>query len=685
MGQQVGPAIADPLFDRDTFKTTPVICPFAGQVDYEYDEVSCGLLEVPENREAATTRRIELLYVKISARPEEDHKDKTDTSTDRADPIIYLTGGPGVAVLSYVRRLKNHGVVDHRDLYILEQRGIANSGDFCPFFSLRNPLRANASTAQEAQADAIARIADCFRQATKAGVDLSAYSTIENARDVKALRIALGFDDWNVWGISYGSVLGQAYLREDPQGIRAAVLDAIVPLAQDINFFNVARYFDRDVKILSDLCADDETCRTNFPDMGQQIRDAILAVDREPITVRAANTEAFPKGTVTVLPSLVAGLPFSLFYEQDNYPYIPAVIDALDRVTKTRDVKRFELLGVSKGVGDTSAGGMSFAIYCNDGWIDGIIEAGREEAREFPILSKGFFTGLFEEEDLAQGCEPGGIMPRPAEDYVMIETDIPTIIAEGRMDPITPPPLAETILPGFSNGTYVEFPYAGHGPTRSVACAGTFLTKFYDAPNKPVDTSCADDMEPPTFSGPLFLTDAPARLLALGGEDPRKLMLPGLWGGLSGAILVLGALIYTMGGLARSINQAGKGKETVGTTGARPLAWLTALTGAVSVVGLGAVVSMTAEANEALLLFGLLPAGEWFTWPGLAAGVFGLVTLVLAVLARRRDMLPIGTLVGLGLTGLAGVAYATFLVFWNVMPMATAMALMDMVRGGSGG
>ena len=72
---------------------------------------------------------------------------------------------------------------------------------------------------------------DCARNAQAAGVDYAAYSTIENARDVKALRIALGFDKWNVWGISYGTLLGQAYIKEDPEGILAVALDAIVPVA----------------------------------------------------------------------------------------------------------------------------------------------------------------------------------------------------------------------------------------------------------------------------------------------------------------------------------------------------------------------------------------------------------------------------------------------------------------------
>jgi hypothetical protein len=36
-----------------------------------------------------------------------------------------------------------------------------------------------------------------------------------------------------------------------------------------------------------------------------------------------------------------------------------------------------------------------------------------------------------------------------------IETDIPTLITNGDWDPVTPPPLAESIAPGFGNSSLI--------------------------------------------------------------------------------------------------------------------------------------------------------------------------------------------------------------------------------------
>ncbi len=655
------------IFARDTGRIDSVICPFAGKVDYKPGEVRCGLLEVPENRDDPDTRMIELHFVKIAARPTDKHKDESDQSEDRDDPILYITGGPGVAVTGYVRRLKNHGVVDHRDLYILEQRGIGFSGDFCPFYGLREPARANALTIEDAEADVVERVRDCLTRADRAGVDLSGYSTIESARDMEVLRRALGIDEWNPWGISYGSVVGQAYLREDPEGIRAAVLDAIVPLDREARPIRRAQSLERSLSLLQETCNADPVCAQTYPDFTQTLRDVMVKAQEDAHVINAIDKEAFPSGRFAVLPDLLGGAIYSMFYDEKTYPFIPATIAAMNTVMQAGDVERFRLLTATGLAGGGNSRGMFWTIYCRDGWMLNIEEGARLDAEAHPTFALTFYqpgTGAA----LDQVCREFGLEPRPAGEYTQVQTDIRTLIVEGALDPATPPPLAKGILPGFTRGTYLEFPHAGHGPTRSVKCAPKLITAFMDDPAAPVDESCLQEVETPDFSAPLYVTDAPARLAVLGAKDPKSLMVPGIWVVFSSAILILGALIYSVAPVARLVNQPGPGKEVVSTMGARPLAWLTAVTGAVSVIGLGTVFGMTMDADEIILLFGLLPMAEWFLWPGLAAGLLGLILFGMTVFARRRGELPVGTLIGLVLTALAGIALAAFYLVWGLLP-----------------
>ena len=97
----------------------------------------------------------------------------------RDDPVIYLTGGPGAPVTAYVKRFKDHTLLDHRDLYILEQRGIGASDNFCEFFGTRNPQDGDVGTFEESLEAARKAREDCAVNATAAGVDLGGYNTIE--------------------------------------------------------------------------------------------------------------------------------------------------------------------------------------------------------------------------------------------------------------------------------------------------------------------------------------------------------------------------------------------------------------------------------------------------------------------------------------------------------------------------
>ncbi len=657
------------FFARDAFKTETIVCPFKGTIRYKPGEISCGLLPVPENREKSRSRVIKLHFVKIAAKkPKDWNTAEKGEWSKREDPIIYLTGGPGAQVTGYVKRLKDHGVLAARDLYILEQRGIGFSNDFCPKYGLFDPSAGNTSDWDAYGRAQIAQMEACFAAARAERIDLSGYNTIENARDVEALRRALGFETWNVWGISYGSILGQAYVNQDPAGIRAVVLDAIVPITPGAHFQRIGAHYQRDLDLLDAACAADTTCARAFPDLQKRFKAAINKVKSQPIEVDAIDTEQFPAGKGWFFHDLIGGAPFSALYEQDNYPTLPALMDAIVRRVERNDYKALKALTAGGGFGGAGGFGISQGMYnaiaCNDGWVLYLKEAVTQDQREHPELASIFGDPALLDEQAAM-CRRYGMPARAQEQYKAVVTDIPAVIANGQMDPITPPPLAQMIVPGFSRGTYVEFPYSGHGPTRSVKCAGEFLTKFFDAPDAAVDKTCPESLREPDFSGKLYRTDGLLNLAAKFAEDPKSLAVPGLTAALSSLFLLVGLVVYTLAPIARLINR----DAPTPTFGARPLAFATALIGVVSAAGLGAGVAMTTDANEMLLLGGLLGWARWFALAGLIAGLGGLGVIALAVRARLVRDLPAGTLLGLILTGAAGASLAAFLLMNGFGPL----------------
>ncbi len=662
---------ADVLFAGDTFRLDSVVCPFKGTIDYEPGEIECGLLQVPENREKPGSRSIELLVIKLNstwdgeADDAEGGEETAPAPGKRNDPIIYLTGGPGAHATYYVKRFKDHGIRKHRDLYILEQRGIGNSDDFCPFYTSRKPEAGNALTFKDHLEAGLTAMEDCALNAAADGVDLSGYNTFENARDVKALRIALGFDDWNVWGISYGTILGQAYLKVDPEGIRAIVLDAIVPLDIHGNpwAWRSVQWYDRDLRKLDELCGAQPDCAARYPDLGERIRRATLSVRDDPILVEVKDTETFPSGRAAVFSDVVAFLPFAFMYEQSNYPGLPALIYTWADAVERRDEEVFKAIVTFSDSFFGDSRGMTDAILCNDGDTEVQALSGLRDLEEFPVLAGAIGT----EESIrrkAELCSKLGMSPRDPAEYLPVETEIPALLIVGDMDPITPPPLARAILPGFSNGTLVVFPWAGHGPSRSVECAGDMLNLFFDDPDAEPALDCVDRMERPDFYAPLFTTNLGPRVATRMAENRKSLIIPGIWGGAVILISVIALLVLTFAPIGRRIDC----RPAPPASGARVFAWMASFLVVVSAVVFGFAVSTTFKAFEALLLFGLVPWARWGAVAGVLAGVVGIVVVVLVLRAQSRKRLPIGTLLGFLVTGLAAVGFSVFLMWAGLGP-----------------
>ena len=660
-------------FARDSFRIDSFVCPFKNDIDYEPGDIECGLLQVPENREKPDSRFIELHFVKLNSTWDDESEEDKDEEEDsklapgkRDDVVIYLTGGPGAHASTYVERFKDHGILKHRDMYILEQRGIGYSDDFCPEYSARKPESFDVETFDKQQEAAISAAADCAANAIAAGVDITGYNTIENARDVHAFRRALGLEQWNVWGISYGTILGQAYIKEDPEGLRAVVLDSIVPLhaRDDYQYWQVIKAYDRDLQKLDELCRADVACAREYPNLGERLRQATKTVLDNPIAVDVKDTELYPSGKARIFSDIAAFLPFVLLYEQTNYPGLPGMIYAWSDIVERRDETLFKALAQAGagGFGGISQG-MYNAILCLDGYTEAQVDAGAADREAFPVLANAIGSQEFDEKT-AQNCRDAGMAPRDGAKYEPVNTNIPALIVAGDMDPVTPPPLAKAILPGFSNATYVEFPYTGHGPLRSVECGGDLLNLFFDDPEAEPDLSCVDEMEAPEFYVPLYTSNVAPRLLLLAVEDKKKLAVPAAWGGISILVSLIAFIVLSIAPLGRRIDR----RQPVNISGARWSAWLAATLATAAAVIIGVAIAITADTSELLPLFGLVPWAWWGALAGLFGGLFGLTAIVLTVRRRLQAKLPIGTLVGFLLTGVAAVSLSAFLLYWDLGP-----------------
>ncbi len=656
------PALDVPILREVDPNPTPLVCPFRGTIEYEPGEVSCGLITVPENREVADSRLIQLHYVKIAAWGE-------DESTYRDDPVIYLTGGPGVGVNTYVERLKDHDVAEHRDLYILEQRGIGASGEFCELYGNVDPGLGGDITSMEAMQIAGAdRMRLCFQQAAAQGIDLSGYNTVENAHDVKVLREALGFEQWNVWGISYGSHLGQMVLRVDPEGTRAMVIDAIVP--NDLNgLFDYGRIFTQVVTNFASTCDTGPMCE----DLEARLYSAIESLSDDPVILQIDESEAFPGGQQWVPPAIAAFFPFSMAYEQSEHPAVPSVIQAVANFAETRDPVIIAGLESVLAAPDDEASlvfqGMSSAIRCNDGYVQEALDA-------YTKTPLGRWDGILGTQAgqayTAQVCADEGLAPRDRADYGLVQTDVPTLIVNGAWDPVTPPWLAEYIHEAMPGSRLIITPYAGHGPTRSMPeCAGPVMTAFFDTPDvDALDASCLEEGEPRPVYENLKQTQAPFIAAGLVAGAPESFVGPGAW--LVGALfpLLIGAIMIPLGFFGRIIDRTPVSVIGADTGGARLTGWLAAITGLAGFGMIGYGGYAASQISQIAVLAGLAaPAGAGM-WLVQLCGVFGVISLGFLIRAfLSGERIRIGTLLGFAILAIAAGALTSFTYVWDLTPL----------------
>lgn len=117
------------------------------------------------------------------------------------------------------------------------------------------------------------------------GVDLSAYNSVENAADFADLRAALGIDQWNVYGASYGTELALTFVRLHPEGIRTVTLDGIVPndAITPGAFWLSAQEGSNS---LFRACAAQPSCESRYPQIGSTFKRLVRELEADPITTR---------------------------------------------------------------------------------------------------------------------------------------------------------------------------------------------------------------------------------------------------------------------------------------------------------------------------------------------------------------------------------------------------------------
>ncbi len=433
----------------------------------------CGWFEVPENRANPASRRIRL---KVAVVPALNLRKATD-------PFVFLTGGPGEAATSDYPRLAPafERIRRDRDILLVDQRGTGESNRLdC---DLDDDLDATKFDPQ--QIKIMAR--RCIEHLQG---DARFYTTSVAVADLEDVRAALGYQQLNLWGGSYGTRVAQHYLRRYPQHVRTVILDGVVA-PQIILGPGVAIEAQRALDAIFARCANNEACNRTFPALGDTYSALRDRVSHRPIELEIPDPRDAQPVKISFGNAQLINAVRLLSYSDSSAALLPYLIAAAQR----NDVQPLAAQAVmsARNLQGAIAVGMAYAVQCSEDapFLDAAAANQTELAKTY--IGRGFVDGLI----TLCSVWPRGVMD--ADFHTPLTAQVPALLLSGENDPVTPPSYAALAAKGFQRGKQLVLKGQGHIQS-ATACMPQILARFVSqASADHLEESCLDHVAATPF------------------------------------------------------------------------------------------------------------------------------------------------------------------------------------------
>ncbi|MGH8236771.1 MAG: alpha/beta fold hydrolase [Steroidobacteraceae bacterium] len=396
----------------------------------------CGVVEVPENWDKPTGRKLSIAVAVLPAEVPGAHH----------DPIVPLGGGPGEAAISSAEYYIGQWgpLLREHDLLMIDQRGTGKSGALrCPLFDPKNP----AVSLRDVYP--VARVERCAQELSSR-TDLTQYTYTNFARDLEHVRRTLGYGQFNFSAGSYGTRAAQFYLRAYPQNVRTVYLGSVVPM-DVISSLTVAKSAEGARNRMFDACAADAACNAAFPDLRKEFSEVgqQLEAGKAPIA-RGRAAEWFRSKTYRP-------------YSSTDLPWIIHRAHAGDWSQIANSIQ-----SGAEGVDAEASFGLFFAITCNDD-----IAFIREE--DIERETRGTFLGDYRVRQQQAACR---YWPKvsPPTDRTPPKSSVPALFVSGANDAASPLWFTQRVAPNFSERA--EVVVVGHGHTEWNDCIARLYEQF---------------------------------------------------------------------------------------------------------------------------------------------------------------------------------------------------------------
>ncbi len=381
----------------DSAEAAPDGDPSAGDIEWEScgGGAHCAVIDVPLDYDDPGGGTVPLSVTRVEA------------TGDRIGPLFVNPGGPGGTAGDFAVDLSYalpEEITERFDIVGVDPRGLGASdidcgGDPTELYGVDYTIDSPDDTA--ALLDVSQQYVDGCRE--RVGDLLGHLGTADVARDIDAVRAAMGDEQLNYLGFSYGTAIGQELAQQFPDRVRSMILDGVLEIGPTGTELAVAQAagFETALRSYAADCDRDRSCPIG-PDAVARIEELEARVEESPIP---ASPRDLGPG------ELATGLNMPLYSETLWPDLSDAVADALDGDGSGMVALADEYLGMS----DTD---IYFAVNCLDvEWPETpeeLLAAGAAAAAESPHFGESIVNDYVrcamwpvEEEPLVPVTAPG--------------------------------------------------------------------------------------------------------------------------------------------------------------------------------------------------------------------------------------------------------------------------------------
>lgn len=406
------------------------------------------------------------------------------------DAFVPIAGGPGQSTVEFYASVYTafEDVRRTRDIVLLDQRG---TGESAP---LRCAVDEDIIEGRYSREQTVEETEKCLGELPH---DPRFFTTSVAVQDLEALRQALGYSQFNVYGISYGSRVAQHFLRQYPGSTRTVIVDGVA--APQIALGpGIAIESQNALDVVFNRCVEDVACNERFPNLSARFDALRTALEAEPVTVSMPDPLTGGPDEVRFSDVEMSGAIRLLLYHPSTMAIIPLLVNEAIEGNFQPLAAQFQM--VAANMSDAINIGMHNSVICTE-------DAPYFASEDVSIDQlEATYMGPLQLDALEAMCSvwPVGVLDEHFKEPVA--SALPVLLLSGEVDPVTPPAYADLAAVDLGNALHLTGKRQGHGLAPR-GCTPGIIGDFVEAASvADLNTDCLERLHAMPFfldfSGP---------------------------------------------------------------------------------------------------------------------------------------------------------------------------------------